>query len=111
MIDWERVNQLRNEIGAEDFQEVVELFLEEVEEVIERFRRTPDPRTFEADLHFLKGCALNLGFEAFCALCAIGEKKARDGAAATVDLPAILSIYDQSRREFVNGRTKASNAA
>ena len=55
MISWERVNELRNEIGAEDFQEVVELFLEEVEEVIERLRQTPDPTSYEADLHFLKG--------------------------------------------------------
>ena len=111
MISWERVNELRNEIGAEDFQEVVELFLEEVEEVIERLRQTPNPTSYEADLHFLKGCALNLGFQAFCTLCAIGEKKARDGAADTVDLPAILSIYDKSRREFVNGHVNASNAA
>ena len=35
MIDWSRVNELRDEVGAEDFEEVVELFLEEVEEVIE----------------------------------------------------------------------------
>ena len=30
MIDWQRVNELRDEVGAEDFEEVVDLFLEEV---------------------------------------------------------------------------------
>jgi hypothetical protein len=30
MIDWDRVQELRDEIGAEAFGEVVELFLEEV---------------------------------------------------------------------------------
>ncbi len=111
MICWERVNELRDEIGAEDFPEVVELFFEEVEEVIGRLRQHPDPQTYEADLHFLKGCALNLGFEVFCSLCTQGEKQAREGKANAIDLPAILSIYDQSRREFVNGRLNSSNAA
>ena len=31
MIDWTKVTELREEIGDEDFQEVVELFLEEVD--------------------------------------------------------------------------------
>ena len=30
MIDWPRVKELKDEIGAEDFGEVVDLFLEEV---------------------------------------------------------------------------------
>ena len=34
MIDWNRISTLRDEVGAEDFDEVVELFLDEVEEVI-----------------------------------------------------------------------------
>ena len=34
MIDWARVSELRDEVGAEDFDEVVELFLEEVDEAI-----------------------------------------------------------------------------
>ena len=32
MIDWNRVAALREEVGAEDFDEVVELFLQEVDE-------------------------------------------------------------------------------
>ena len=33
MIDWARVSELRDEVGAEDFEEVVQLFLAEVEDV------------------------------------------------------------------------------
>ena len=51
MIDWERIIVLRDEVGAEDFGEVVELFLDEVEEVISRLRATPDMSTLEEDLH------------------------------------------------------------
>ena len=35
MIDWERVSELIDEIGAEDFGEVVELFLDEVDNAIQ----------------------------------------------------------------------------
>jgi hypothetical protein len=59
MIDWARVNELKNDLGAGDFGEIIDLFLEEVEEVIDRLRRFPDPGSLEQELHFLKGSALN----------------------------------------------------
>ncbi len=77
MIRWERVNELRDEVGADDFKEVVDLFLEEVEEVIERLRDSPDPTRFEEDFHFLKGSALNLGFGALGRSVPDGRKAAR----------------------------------
>lgn len=100
MINWERVEELRDEIGAEDFDEVVELFLDEVEEVIERLRAAPDLSTLEADLHFLKGSALNLGFETFSQLCQAGEAASAAGQAATVDVPAILGAFEESKAIF-----------
>ena len=36
MIDWERVRELRSEIGADDFAEVVEMFLSEADEAVTR---------------------------------------------------------------------------
>ena len=41
MIDWTRVDELRNEVGNDDFLEVAELFLEEVDEVISRLTDAP----------------------------------------------------------------------
>ena len=101
MIHWPRVNELREEVGAEDFDEVVDLFLEEVEEVINRLRQTPDRGHLEQDLHFLKGSALSLGFAGFSALCEDGERKSAQGQANTVDLPAILDGFDQSKTQFI----------
>ncbi|MGR3662032.1 MAG: Hpt domain-containing protein [Paracoccaceae bacterium] len=108
MIDWERVNELRQEVGQEDFLEVVDIFLEEVEEVASRLRNTPDPATYEHDLHFLKGGAMNLGFQALTQICQSGEKLAANNDAASVDISALLSVYDQSMREF-NGGTPAES--
>ncbi|MBL4690775.1 MAG: Hpt domain-containing protein [Rhodospirillales bacterium] len=95
------MNELREEVGAEDFDEVVELFLEEVEEVIDRLRQDVDLSQLEQDLHFLKGSALSLGFADFSSLCHDGEKQSADGHADTVDLSAIITGFSKSKTQFV----------
>ena len=102
MIDWERVQQLRGEVGADDFDEVVELFLEEVDEIVDRLRTCATPEDLESDLHFLKGSALNLGFADFSGLCQVGEEMSANGQAGDVDLVSILNCYDASRAMFLN---------
>jgi len=100
MILWSRVNELRDEVGAEDFDEVVELFLDEVEEVIDRLRQNADLSQLEQDLHFLKGSALSLGFADFSNLCQEGERKSANGQAKSVDLTAIIVGFAQSKSQF-----------
>jgi len=102
MIDWERVNELREEVGAEDFGEVVDIFLEEVDEVIDRLRLSLNPSSYESDMHFLKGSALNLGFAALAALCSDGEREAATGSAKGVDIGAVIQSYTASKAEFLS---------
>ncbi|WP_164661474.1 Hpt domain-containing protein [Tropicibacter sp. Alg240-R139] len=101
MIHWSRVNELRNEVGTDDFHEVVDLFLEEVEEVIDRLRADGSRDALEQDLHFLKGSALSLGFESFSTLCQDGERQSASGDAETVDVNAIINNYEQSKTVFL----------
>lgn len=102
MIDWPRVTELREEVGPEDFNEVVELFLEEVEEVIVKLSDITDRAQLEQDLHFLKGSALSLGFQAFSSLCQDGEHKSAQGQAEAVDVPAIIAQYRTSKNTFIS---------
>ena len=102
MIDWERVDELRDEVGAEDFGEVVDIFLEEVDEVIDRLRQSPDPSSYESDMHFLKGGALNLGFAALATLCSKGERQAAAGDSASVDVAEVIESYGASKTEFLS---------
>ena len=111
MIDWERVADLRSEVGEDDFFEVVDLFLEEVEEVIDRLTSSPEPARFEDDLHFLKGSALNLGFRHFSALCQIGEKLAAVGKGDQVDIATVLASYRESKQVFLQELPHHSRAA
>jgi len=102
MIDWSRVNELRDEVGADDFDEVVELFLSEVEEVLSRLRNGPVAAELEQDLHFLKGSALSLGFTSFSRLCQEGEHQSASGRAASVDVAEILRDFDTSKATFLS---------
>lgn len=110
MIDWQRVSDLRDEIGAEDFEEVVPLFLDEVSGVIDALRAGPDLSRLEEDLHFLKGSALNLGFEAFSNLCSAGEKASAAGNATEVNVGEILDCFDTSKVTFETGLARGNAA-
>lgn len=103
MIDWARVQELKEEIGEEDFDEVVEMFLSEVEEVVERLKSAPDPNAFEADLHFLKSSSLNLGFDALGRLCNDGERLSAQGDAETVQLDPVFSCFEASKAALLAG--------
>ena len=100
MINWDRVNELRDEVGLEDFREVLAMFLEEVEDTMVRMIAAPNVATLEADMHFLKGSALNLGFAEFGDLCQAGEKAAMRGQGDTICLDEIYESYAASKSVF-----------
>jgi HPt (histidine-containing phosphotransfer) domain-containing protein len=102
MIDWERVRELRAEIGADDFMEVAEMFLEEADEAVARLTPGLTAPSIEADLHFLKGAALNLGFDALSGLCQDGERRAASGD-TSVNLDAVRNTYFASKAAFEGG--------
>lgn len=96
MIDWTRVKDLRDEIGADDFGEVVAMFLEEADEVIARITPKLAAKALASDLHFLKGAALNLGLSDFAALCQDGERRAASGDTET-NITAVRLCYHCSK--------------
>ncbi|SHH60632.1 Hpt domain-containing protein [Marivita hallyeonensis] len=100
MIDWTRVAELRDEIGAEDFDEVAELFLLEVEDTLNRLDKDGNDivRTQEL-LHFLKGSALNLGFRDVSQMCSQGEIDAANGV-LSVNAAELRKLYCDSRALF-----------
>lgn len=102
MIDWIRVKQLQDEIGCADFDEIVVIFLEEVDETIGRLSAGFDPETLATDFHFLKGSALNLGFRDVAALCQEGESAPRNPDADTALVTKMVETYRLSRETFLS---------
>lgn len=101
MIDWNRVAELRDEVGPEDFDEVVDLFLTEVDEEIGELDAQVTVDDLAAKLHFLKGSALSLGFSEFSDLCAASEKQVATHGVNDVDIASIVGSYNTSRALFV----------
>jgi len=101
MIDWTRVEELRNEIGADCFDEVVNLFLTEAGDAVTRLRDNPDISRLAVDLHFLKGGVLNLGFVAVSNLCTEGKSLASTGQSERFDITALVITYERSKLAFL----------
>jgi len=78
MIDLDRLNSLRADIGEEDFADVAFLFVSEIGERLASLRA--DPGTARADdFHFLRGSAANLGFTGMVDACLDAEAACRSG--------------------------------
>lgn len=100
MIDWQRVAELRDAVGADEFPAILELFLDEVEGVVMRLS-AESPRQLGDDLHFLKGSAWNLGFAEFGRLCEAGETLAGRGRAGLVSVDELMGSYSASKQLFM----------
>ena len=103
MIDWQQIDELRGEIGAEGFAEVVDMFLEEAEGAVAALSRGIPAEEVEGMLHFLKGSALNLGLTDLAAICQEGERRAAAGDGAQVDFAMVVSVYRTSRAALLGG--------
>ncbi|MEQ9260267.1 MAG: Hpt domain-containing protein [Roseovarius sp.] len=107
LIDWSRCVELREEVGREDFAEVVELFLAEAGADLAALDPSLPPAALRAALHGLKGSALNLGFAAFADLCREFEQASRhDGLAKK----ALQTCFDASKAELEAALTRAAVA-
>ncbi len=103
MIDWDSVAELREEVGADSFEEVVALFFDEVDEVIERLKADRLRTGLSDDLHFLKGSALNLGFIELAEQCRNEGRTIATKGPDRVDLVALIDCYARSREKFLLG--------
>lgn len=103
MIDWDRVGELKEEVGADAFGEVVEIFLDEMDEAIAALPDQNGADALSEALHFLKGSALNIGFSGLAALCVAGEETCRAGQADTVNTHDIADGYADARKVFLQG--------
>lgn len=96
MINTARIQELKDEVGEDDLFEVIELFCEEVEEVLDDLG-SAESAEIPGHLHFLKGSALNIGLDAVSDLCRTEEQRLKSDPSATADIDAIRAIYATSK--------------
>lgn len=100
MVNWDRVRTLQEEVGAEDFTEIIELFFSEVENVVEALPYVEGDKALADQLHFLKSGALNLGFDTLSTLCTQGEVAANQGRTDDIDIALIQQSYHGAKAQF-----------
>ncbi len=76
------------------------LFLEEVEEVVQRLGAPTTLEQTARDLHFMKGSALNLGFAEVASYCQMQE--CRIARQEEADTSAIAALFQASRTAFLH---------
>jgi len=104
LLNRERLSTLRDEIGAEGFEDVVAMYLKECDEVVARITAPGTGIVTAADLHFLKGNALMLGFEDLADLCRIGETE------RSADPARLTALYLQSRAALEGDQIRNSDS-
>jgi len=105
MIDWAQVRQLQEDVGADEMDEVVELFLDEVDEAMDALEAgyaTMASSDRSAAFHFLKGCASNLGFQTFADRCGQGEEITKSGQEPDFVMTDLVQLYASSKESFLN---------
>lgn len=105
MLDMGRIDELRNDFGEEDFEEIVGLFLKEVDQCLTKIT-APNCADIQDHLHFLKGSAANLGFVLVKKACETAE---HDPSAE--NLFAVAAQFDISIEAFFEIEEPASMAA
>lgn len=93
-VDWDRMNELRNDIGEEDFADVAILFVAELRDSLGALG--PETAT-AADFHFLRGSAANLGFVAMVDACTRAELACGEGRLP--DVAAVRRAFEDAMRE------------
>lgn len=96
-VDWQRFNELRTDIGEEDFADVAMLFVAELLEHLDRLGAAPQNAN-AADFHFLRGSAANLGLVALVSACSTAEVACNDGNAPDID--AVRAAFENAIAEI-----------
>lgn len=101
MLNWTTIKKLHHDIDPEDFDEIVDIFLGEMETEIQALRKDDCTDTIGCRLHFLKGSALNMGFETFSKLCTVGEQGLATPSTSGIDTFEIEECYKKSKTQFL----------
>ena len=108
MIDWDRLDGLRADIGEEDFADIAFVFVAEITESLDRLRTSP-ALAVAADFHFLRGSAANLGFVAMVDACQTAEQACRAGEPP--DIAAVADSFAASLAIVADRLPELSSAA
>ena len=99
MIDEQRFESLKAEIGLDGMSLLAGVFLDEADQIMDQL--ISHETDLASGLHALHGSALNLGLKQLAQLCSKAEKAAQDKGGQFIDMLEISTSYHQSRAAFM----------
>jgi len=102
MIDQSRLKELEEDFGAEELAEIVDAFIDEAKETLDELRSLgtgSDPNAVARHLHFLKGCARNVGATELGNMCEALEAESGDNVPSEI-VEKIAADLDSVRNWF-----------
>ena len=96
MIDLTRLEELRIDFGSDGLQDLMPVFIEEIEGAILKLKTQSGADDIAMTAHFIKGSAANLGLSDLARLCGELETSAEDGTSVGDLKQRISDIFDQS---------------
>ncbi len=100
MIDSERISDLEDEIGADDLEMILTLFLDEAADTLARIETGLDAEGLGRAMHFLRSGALNMGLQGLATAAGkIAGERDVDPVAAADLLREVLSL---TREQFAS---------
>lgn len=100
MINWAHVAELYAEFGEDGFAEVLQVFMSEVTEGLAALQAAQSPGEHRNSFHFLKGAALNLGFQDVAAICDEGEILAARNADFISQKAEVMILFPSTFARF-----------
>ena len=100
MINWDRISELQAEVGEDGIADIIEIFLEEMDEGLEGLAKADQASDVLDRLHFLKGSAQNIGLDTMSALCARFEADIKTDATIQPDISAIRQALGTAKDEL-----------
>ncbi len=99
MIDWNRVIELREELGPGELSPIIDMFLGEIEARL--FALDSRTQHLAEDLHLLRDLALGIGFTDFCAQCLRAEQQLARGDQTALAPAALRASFGHTKQLFL----------
>lgn len=91
MIDWQRIEELKEDFGPDGLEDLLPVFVEEIQTAIAELSSDCGNQDIAAKAHFIKGSAANLGLTELTKLCAEIES-----GIEKPDAPALSDLFSKS---------------
>lgn len=105
LVNRTRLDVLMEEIGEEDFDDVLDMFLSESAATMDRLLTGDSAESRKAALHGLKGTALTMGLDDLAGLCRRGE------TGESIDPALLQAVFGQSCEALAALRDQIRNSA